>query len=314
VLLALEVAKAVKKPVKVVWTREDDMKGGYYRPMFYYRLVAALDGGGNLLAWRHTIVGQSIMKGTLFEGFIEEGIDPASVEGAADIPYAIPHILVDLHTTETGVPVLWWRSVGHSHTAFVVESFLDEVAHSAGRDPYEFRRGLLAADPRRRAVLDLAAEKAGWGAPLPEGRARGIAVHKSFGSYVAQVAEVSVDPKGQVRVHRVVCAVDCGRVVNPTTIEAQMEGAVAMALSAVLHGAITFKAGRVEQGNFHDYPVLRVDEMPQVEVHIVQSEEPPGGIGEPGVPPVAAAVANAVFAATGRRIRRLPIRAEDVSG
>lgn len=314
VLLAVEVAKAIRKPVKVIWTREDDMKGGYYRPMLSDRIAAALDEQGNLTAWRHTIVGQSILKGTPFEGLIQGEIEPSSLEGAQDIPYDIPHLQVDLHTTTIGVPVLWWRSVGHSHTAFVVESFLDEVAHGAGKDPYEFRRALLAGHPRRQGVLDLAAGKAGWGTPLPEGHARGIAVHKSFESFVAQVAQVSVDAQGRVRVHKIVCAVDCGRVVNPTTVEAQMEGAVAFALSAVLYGAITFKAGRVEQGNFHNYPLLKIDEMPLVEVHIVPSGELPTGIGEPGVPPLAAAVTNAVFAATGKRIRRLPIRAEELKG
>jgi isoquinoline 1-oxidoreductase beta subunit len=313
VVEAARVAKAVRKPVKVIWTREDDIKGGYYRPMLCDRIAAALDGDGSLVAWRHTIVGQSIMKGTLFEqAFMQGKIDPSSVEGAHDMPYEVPHILVDLHTTDMGVPVQWWRSVGHSHTAFVVESFIDEVAHSAGIDPYQFRRGLLAAHPRHRGVLDLAAEKAGWGAPLPQGRARGLAMHKSFESFVAQVAEVSVGPEGQVRVHRVVCAVDCGQVVNPATIEAQMEGAIVMGLSAALYGAITFEKGRVKQGNFNDYPLLGIGEMPLVEVHIVPSREPPGGIGEPGVPPIAAAVANGIYAATGKRVRRLPLRPEEL--
>jgi isoquinoline 1-oxidoreductase subunit beta len=305
---AVEVAKLVKAPVKVIWTREDDTKGGYYRPMMADRLAAALDERGNPTAWRHTIVGQSIMKGTPFEAFVEDGIDPTSVEGANDLPYDIPNILVNLHTTDNPVPVLWWRSVGHSHTAFVVESFIDEIAVSAGRDPYGFRRDLLARDDRRRSVLDLVAEKAGWGTALPEGRARGIAVHKSFESYVAQVAEVSVDQNGSVRVHRVVCAVDCGRVVNPATIEAQMEGAIVMGLSAALYGEILIKEGRAEQGNFNDYPILKITEMPLVEVHIVESNKAPGGVGEPGLPPIAPAVANAVFAATGVRIRHLPIR------
>ncbi|MBI5583358.1 MAG: xanthine dehydrogenase family protein molybdopterin-binding subunit [Deltaproteobacteria bacterium] len=313
VVLAVQVAKAVKKPVKVVWTREDDMHGGYYRPMYLDRLTAGLDAAGNPVAWQHTIVGQSIMKGTVFEqGLSKEGIDATSVEGAADLPYAIPNLLVSLHSPTLGVPVLWWRSVGHSHTAFVVESFLDEVAHAGGQDPYELRRRLLGRQPRHLAVLDLAAEKAGWGkAPAP-GRARGLAVHQSFGSFIAQVAEVSVSPAGAVRVHKVVCAVDCGRVVNPSTIEAQMEGGIVFGLSAALHGAITFQNGRVVQGNFDDYPLLTMEEMPAVEVHILPSTEGPGGIGEPGVPPIAPAVANAVFAATGKRIRRLPISSEDL--
>ncbi|HXV20007.1 MAG TPA: xanthine dehydrogenase family protein molybdopterin-binding subunit, partial [Desulfuromonadales bacterium] len=313
VVEAVHVAKAVKKPVKVVWTREDDTRGGYYRPMWYDRIAAGLDGEGKLVAWRHTIVGQSIMAGTPFEGgMVKEGVDETSVEGASDIPYAIPNLLVDLHSPKNVVPVLWWRSVGHSHTAFVVEGFLDEAAHAAGKDPFEFRRALLAGKPRHRGVLELAAQKAGWGKALPAGRGRGIAVHESFGSFIAQVAEVSVGPKGEVRVHRVVCAIDCGKIVNPDTIEAQMESGIVFGLSAALHGAITLKNGRVEQGNFDDYPLLRIDEMPQVEVHIVPSEEAPGGVGEPGVPPVAPAVANAVFAASGARLRSLPMTPEKV--
>jgi isoquinoline 1-oxidoreductase beta subunit len=306
---AAHVAKAVKKPVKVVWTREDDTRGGYYRPMWYDRIAAGIDEKGNLTAWKHTIVGQSILAGTPFDP--KADVDPASVEGAKDIPYDIPNLLVDLHTPKIGVPVLWWRSVGHSHTAFVVESFIDEVAHAIGKDPYELRRKLLSKHPRHLGVLKLAAEKAGWGKPLPKGRGRGIAVHHSFGSFVAQVAEVSVSLAGNVRVHKVVCAVDCGRFVNPDTIKAQMESGVVFGLSAVLHGEITFKNGRVVQSNFHDYPILTMSEMPIVDVHIVSSQEKSGGVGEPGVPPIAPAVGNAVFAATGKRIRRLPIRAEE---
>ncbi|HTR45184.1 MAG TPA: xanthine dehydrogenase family protein molybdopterin-binding subunit [Thermodesulfovibrionales bacterium] len=313
VVEAVKVAKEVKKPVKVVWTREDDMKGGYYRPMWYDRLEAALDEKGKPVAWQHTIVGQSIIGGTPFESaMVKDGIDQTSVEGAKEIPYAIPNILVDLHSPKIGVPVQWWRSVGHSHTCFVVESFMDELAHAAGRDPYEFRRGLLAKSPRNLRVLDLVARKAHWGAPLPKGRSRGIAVHESFGSFVAQVAEVTVDPAGKVRVHRVVCAVDCGNFVNPETIRAQMESGVVFGLSAGLYGAITLKEGKVEQSNFNDYQMLRLLEMPEVEVHIVQGKEKPGGIGEPGVPPIAPAVCNAIFALTGTRIRSLPIRAEEL--
>ncbi len=312
---SVEVAKAVKRPVKVIWSREDDMKGGYYRPMWHDRLIAGIDAGGNLIAWNHTIVGQSIIAGTPFERtMVKNGIDGASVEGAQDIPYAIPNLLVDLHSPKIGVPVLWWRSVGHSHTAFVVESFLDEAAHAAGKDPFEFRHALLVDKPRHRVVLELAARKAGWGTLLPQTQARGIAVHESFGSFIAQVAEVSVSTAGKVRVHRVVCAVDCGRVVNPSTIEAQMESGIVFGLSAALYGAITLRDGRVEQSNFDDYKVLRIDEMPKVEVHIVQSKEKPGGVGEPGVPPIAPAVCNAIFSLTGKRIRSLPIRTEDLKG
>jgi isoquinoline 1-oxidoreductase subunit beta len=311
VVEAAHVAKSVQKPVMVVWTREDDIRGGYYRPMWYDRLTAALDREGNPVAWQHTIVGQSILRGSVFSGMIANGIDETSAEGARDLPYKIPNILVDLHSPQSVVTVQWWRSVGHSHTAFVVESFIDELAHAARKDPFEFRRGLLAAHPRHKAVLELAAEKAGWGKPAPGGRARGIAVHQSFGTYVAQVAEVSVAADGKIRVHRVVCAVDCGRVVNPETVRAQMEGGIVFGLTAALHGAITLKDGRIEQSNFHNYPLLRIAEMPAVDVHMVPSSKPLSGVGEPGVPPIAPAVANAVFAATGKHIRALPIRLAD---
>ena len=313
VVEAVEVAKAVGAPVKVIWTREDDIRGGWYRPMWYDRLAAGLDAAGNPVAWTHTIVGQSILAGTMFESvMVKNGIDGSSVEGAAELPYAIPNVLVDLHSPKVGVPVQWWRSVGHSHTGFVVESFLDELAHTAGKDPYEFRRALLAHQPRYLGVLELAASKAKWGAPLPGGRARGIAVHFSFDSYVAQVAEASVADDGTVRVHRVVCAVDCGRVVNPDTVVAQMEGGIIFGLTAALKGEITLERGRVQQRNFHDYQMLRMNEAPDIEVYIVPSTEHPTGVGEPGVPPVAPAVANAIFAATGKRVRRLPVRASDL--
>lgn len=296
-----------------MWTREDDITGGYYRPMWYDRIAAGLDENGKPTAWRHTIVGQSIATGTAFEKMlVKDGLDETSVEGAKDIPYDVPNILVDLHTPKYPITVQWWRSVGHSHTAFVVETFIDDVAHAAGKDPYEFRRSLLSKDPRRKALLELVAQKAGWGSALPAGHGRGIAVHHSFGSYVAQVAEVSVNREGEVRVHKVMCAVDCGRIVNPDTLEAQMQSAIVFGLSAALFSEITFKKGRVEQSNFHNYKIMRMKHMPVVEVHIMPSEDKPSGAGEPGVPPIAPAVANAVFAVTGKRIRRLPIRAEDL--
>jgi isoquinoline 1-oxidoreductase beta subunit len=282
--------------------------------MWYDRFAAGLDADGNPIAWTHTIVGQSIMQGTPFEAFIKDGVDPASVEGAADLLYGIPNLQVDLHSPKIGVPVLWWRSVGHSHTGFSVEAFFDEVAHAGGKDPYELRRELLAGQPRMLAVLDLAAQKAGWGKPLPAGRGRGIATRFSFSSYVAQVVEASVEKDGTPRVHRVVCAVDCGRVVNPDGVKAQVEGAIIFGLTAALNTEITFKNGRVQQSNFDDYPMVRMTEAPEIEVHIVPSEQPPTGVGEPGVPPVAPALANALFTVTGHRIRRLPIRASDVVG
>jgi isoquinoline 1-oxidoreductase beta subunit len=309
---AVEVAKHAKAPVKVIWTREDDIKGGYYRPSWYDRISGGLDESGNPVAWRHTLVGQSILAGTPFEAMlVKDGIDGTSVVGAKDLPYAIPNLQVELHSPRVGIPVLWWRSVGHSHTAFVTECFLDELARAAGRDPVAYRRALLRNHPRHLGVLELAAEKAGWDKPLAAGRARGVAVHESFGSFVAQVAEVSIS-EGAVKVHRVVCAIDCGRALNPNTIAAQMEGGIGYGLSAALHGAITFKDGRVEQANFHDYRVLRMHEMPEVETHIVPSSEKPGGAGEPATPPIAPAVCNALFALTGRPIRRLPIRHEDL--
>jgi isoquinoline 1-oxidoreductase beta subunit len=310
---ATEVAKAAKVPVKVVWTREDDLHGGWYRPMWYDHFAAGLDASGNPVAWTHTIVGQSILTGTMFESFgVQKGIDSSSVEGAADILYGIPNLQVDLHSPKNEVPVQWWRSVGHSHTGFSVEAFLDELAHAGGKDPYQLRRTLLAGQPRMLAVLDLAAQKANWGSALPAGHARGIATHFSFDSYVAQVAEVSVEKDGTVRVHRVVAAVDCGRTVNPDTVKAQLEGGIIFGLTAALKTEITLEKGRVQQRNFNDYPMLRMFESPAIEVYIVPSAEHPTGVGEPGVPPVAPAVANAIFAATGRRVRRLPIKPEDL--
>ena len=307
---AVEVAKALKTPVQVVWTRQDDIRGGFYRPMWVSRFRAGIDAAGRPIAWAHTLVGQSIAAGTPFAAMmIQNGVDVTSVEGAANSPYltSIPDHSVHLHSPTSAVTVLWWRSVGHSHTAFVVESFIDELASAAGKDPLEYRRTLLADHPRHLRVLNLAAEKFGWGKELPKGHAAGLAVHESFGSFVAEVAEVSVDAKG-IHVHRVVCAIDCGPVVNPDTIEAQMQSGIVYGLSAALKGEITLTDGRVDQSNFHDYAVLRLAEMPRVEVHIVPSQDPMGGAGEPGVPPIAPAVANAVFAVTGKRLRSLPLR------
>jgi isoquinoline 1-oxidoreductase beta subunit len=307
---AVSVAKAFGTdgtPIKLQWTREDDIHGGLYRPMYFHKLEAGLNGKHELTGWRHIIVGQSILAGTPLAARNKDGIDATSVEGAATIAYDIPNINVQLTTTNVGVPVLWWRVVGSSHTTFAVEAFIDEVAHAAGQDPFAFRRQLLEHAPRMKGVLELAAEKAGWSSgPMPRGRGRGIAVCEAFKTFVAQVAEVTVDQTGQVRVDRVVCAVDCGTPINPDVIAAQMEGGIGFALGAVLYGAITLKDGRVEQDNFNNYRVLRMNEMPKVEVHIVPSTEAPTGVGEPGVAPLGPAVANAVFAATGKRIHLLP--------
>jgi isoquinoline 1-oxidoreductase beta subunit len=260
-------------------------------------------------AWDHTIVGQSILTGTAFEGMVTNGVDPSSVEGVADSPYlsSIPNHRVGLHSPKKPITVLWWRSVGHTHTAFVMETLIDELAEQAGHDPVAYRRRMLQGHPRHLGVLNLAAEKAGWGTLLPESRARGVAVHESFGSFVAEVAEVSIED-GEIRVHRVVCAVDCGVAVNPEAIRAQMESGVAFGLGAVCHSKLTLKEGRVQESNYHDYRVLRMNEMPRVETHIVPSTERPGGIGEVAVPPIAPAVANAVAALTGKRLRELPLR------
>jgi len=306
---AASVAKAIggRAPVRVVWTREDDIQGGRYRPMYFHRLRAGLDDEGRLIAWQHRIVGQSIIRGTPFAGaLIQNGVDQTSVEGANTLPYHVPDITVDLHTTDVGVPVLWWRAVGSTHTAYSTEAFIDELAEAAGKDPVDFRLELLKDHPRHAGVLKLAAEKAGWGSAPPAGRARGIAVHESFNTFVAEVAEVSITDDGTIKVEKVVCAVDCGVAVNPDQVKAQMEGGIGYGLGAVLHNALTLEGGRVEQSNFHDYEPLRINEMPEVEVHVVPSAEAPTGVGEPGVPPIGPAVANAVYKATGRRIRALP--------
>ncbi|HEU4533100.1 MAG TPA: xanthine dehydrogenase family protein molybdopterin-binding subunit, partial [Polyangiaceae bacterium] len=312
--IAYEAAVVLKAtegrtPLKVVWSREDDVRGGKYRPMFLHRLRGGLDANGNIVGWQHKLVGQSIFRGSVVAPDLgDDGVEPSMFEGASTLPYAIPNLLVEAAQVQTGVPVLWWRSVGHSHTAFSTEVFLDELAAAAGRDPFEVRRALLRGAPRELAVLELAAERAGWASPPPAGRARGIALHKSFNSYVAQVAEISLRPDGMPKVERVVCAVDCGIAINPDNVRAQIEGGIGYGLSAALFSEITLVEGRVQQSNFHDYRALRMPDMPLVDVYIVPSTEAPTGIGEPGTPPIAPAVANAYRALTGRAIHRLPFR------
>ncbi|MDE4552954.1 xanthine dehydrogenase family protein molybdopterin-binding subunit [Sinorhizobium meliloti] len=307
VVEAVHVAKALgfRAPVKVQWTREEDTRAGRYRPAYVHRLKAGIDEAGKLVAWSDHIVGQSIMAKTAWDGMVQNGVDPTSVEGANNLPYAIANQTVGLTTTDVRVPVLWWRSVGSTHTAFAAEAFLDEVAEAAGRDPLEFRLSMLEPDSRHATVLKLAAEKAEWQKPLPEGRFRGVAVAESFGSVVAQIAEVSVDGDG-IKVERVVAAVDCGLAINPDQVRAQVEGGIGFGLSAILGEEITLTDGKVDQGNFDMYTPLRIDAMPKVEVHIVASANPPSGIGEPGVPPIGPAVANAAFKALGKRIRVMP--------
>jgi len=304
-------ATGAKTPIRMQWTREDDMAAGHYRPMYYHALRAALDEQGNVVAWHHRVVGQSIMRGTAFErSMVRNGVDGTSVEGGSTLPYRIPNLKVDLITTDSKTPVLWWRSVGSSHTAYSTEVFIDELAYAAKRDPVEFRRAMLKDRPRHLGVLNLVAEKAGWEKPAPDGIFRGIAVHESFHTFVAQVMEVRVRPDGGIKVVRAIVAVDCGVAVNPNVIRAQMEGGVGFALGAVMKSAITLDKGRVQEGNFDTYQVLTIDEMPKVEVHIMPSTERPTGVGEPGVPPAGPALANAVFAATGRRIRILPFNSK----
>jgi isoquinoline 1-oxidoreductase beta subunit len=311
------ISRHVQAPVHVIWTREDDVRHDYYRPRTFNRLKAGLDADGNVVAWRHAIAGPSIMAKFL-PGFLptwithrfgplKGGVDGSSVEGAADLPYAVPNIRVTWAQADLGIPVGFWRSVGHSQNAFIVEGFVDELASAAGKDPVAFRRALLKDHPRHVAVLDAVAERAGWSKPLPRGRARGVAVHDSFGSIVAEVAEVSVE-RGELRVHKVTCAVDCGQVVNPDTVAAQMESGIVFGLSAVLSGKISIERGRVKESNFPDYPVLRMDRMPEIDVVLVPSGDALGGVGEPGTPPIAPAVANALYALTGQRVRSLPIR------
>ncbi len=302
---AVRVSQAIGAPVKVIWTREDDMRNGFYRPTSYNRFVAGLDAAGRPIAWTHRIVGTPLR---LKFGPLEKGLDDSLVDGAENLPYAIANMLVDQVVLELpAVPRGPWRSVGVSHNGFVTECFLDEIAAAGARDPFELRRELLRDKPRHRRALELAADKAGWGTPLPPGRGRGIALAEWGPTVCAEVAEVSVEPDGSVRVPRVVCAVDCGPVVNVGQVEAQMQGGIVFGLSAALYGEITLERGRVVQGNFDSYRMVRLSDAPAMEVHIVPSTDPQGGAGEPGVPPIAPAVCNAIFAATGKRIRRLPI-------
>lgn len=300
------LSKISGKPVKLIYTREDDMAAGYFRPAAVTKFEAALDDKGAPTMLKCGVGSPSIMAASGFMKIPDNGVDSFAMEGIADHPYDIPNQRLAYGRTEPGPQVWFWRSVGHSQNIFFIESFIDELATAAKADPYEYRRALLSKQPRYKAVLELAAQKAGWGRPLPAGVHRGIAVAQSFGSYVAEVVEVSIGADGAPKVHRVVAAVDCGMTVNPQTIERQIEGGIVYGLSAALYGRIGFKDGRVEQGNFNDYPVMRMSEMPKVEVHILPSTEKPGGIGEPGTPPIAPAVANAIFAATGQRLRSLP--------
>ena len=309
---AVETSKAVQAPVKVVWTREDDMQHDFYRPFSYARMWGAVDGSGRPAVFMQRLVQQSLMKRV--GGLPPNGVDFISLEGASNLPYSIPNVRVEYVETDPGIPYGFWRSVGASFQGFAVEAFVDELAAAAGKDPYQFRRDLLANAPRHRAALDLAAEKAGWSTPPPAGRGRGIAVMESFGSILAQVSEVSVDGSGNVRVHKVVCSVDTGWVINPDTIAAQIEGGIVYGLAAALKGEITIDKGRVVQRHFGDYPVLRHNEMPEIEVHIVPSTEDPGGIGEPSTALAAGSLVNAIYAATGRRIYTLPIRAAQLRG
>jgi isoquinoline 1-oxidoreductase beta subunit len=312
VIDAVETSKAVGKPVKVVWSREDDMQHDYYRPVSYARMWGALDAAGNPTVFKQHTVQQSLMK--RIGGLPPNGVDPISLDGSANLPYTIPNIRVEYTETDPGIPFGFWRSVGASFQGFVVEAFIDEMATTAGKDPYEFRRALLGKSPRHKAALELAAEKAGWGTPLPKGRGRGIAVMDCFGSILAQVTEVTVDAKGAVKVDRVVCTVDTGWVIHPDTIKAQMESGIIYGLTAALKGEITIRNGRVVQQHFADYPVMRHNEMPKIETYIVPSTETPGGIGEPSTALAAGSLVNAIYAATGKRIYSLPIRPAQLAG
>jgi isoquinoline 1-oxidoreductase beta subunit len=306
---AVSIAKQVEGPVKVIWTREEDIQHDVYRPYYYDRLAAVLDPHGQPIAWTHRVVGPSLFARWFPPGF-KDGIDPDAVDGAMDLVYDIPAIRVEyVRHEEPVVNTGFWRGVGVTHNTFVIESFIDELAGAAKQDPVAYRRTLLRKSPRATAVLDVAAEEAGWRRPLPEGRARGVSVLYSefWDCCLAQVAEVSVSKTGEIRVHRVVCAVDCGMIVNPDTVKAQVEGGIIFGISGALYGEVTLKNGRVQQSNFNDFRVLRINEAPIIEVHLVRSGKAPGGIGEPGTAVTAPALANAVFAATGKRIRKLPL-------
>jgi isoquinoline 1-oxidoreductase subunit beta len=309
---AVETSKAVGKPVKVVWSREDDMQHDYYRPVSYARMWGAVDSSGKPTVFMQRMVQQSLIK--RIGALPPNGVDFISVDGSANLPYTIPNVRIEYIEHDPGVPFGFWRSVGASFQGFVVEAFIDELAAVAKKDPFEFRRDLLGKSPRHKAVLELAAEKAGWSKPAPAGRGRGIAVMDAFGSILAQVTEVSVDARGNVRVHKVVCTVDTGWVINPDTIKAQMEGGIVYGLTAALKGEITIQNGRVVQKHFGDYPVMRHNEMPEIEVHIVPSTETPGGIGEPSTALAAGSLVNAIAAATGKRIYKLPIKPEMLRG
>jgi isoquinoline 1-oxidoreductase beta subunit len=307
VMRAVEIAKQVDGPVKVVWTREEDIQHDMYRPSFFDRMSAGLDEKGMPVAWNHRFAGSSVLARWAPPTF-NNGLDPDTTEGAIDLTYALPNMHVEYVRVEPpGIPTAFWRSVGPSHNVFVVESFMDELAAAAKQDPVAYRRALLDKSPRAKAVLALAAEKAGWGQPLPQGVGRGVSLQFAFATYMAQVAEVEVSKDGAVRVRRVVCAVDCGSVVNPDTVQAQIQSAINFGITAALHGEVTLKDGRVEQTNFDSYQILRMNEAPAIEVHIVRSSEPPGGMGEAGTSAIVPAVTNAIFAATGKRLRKLPI-------
>jgi isoquinoline 1-oxidoreductase beta subunit len=312
VIEAAELVKIVKKPLKIVWTREDDMRGGYYRPLYVHRVETGVNAQGLPVGWKHSIVGQSIMANSPLEMMIKNGVDGTLVEGVSDSPYAMQGFSLQLHTTKSKIPSLWWRSVGHTHTAFVMESTIDELAHLVNKDSLEYRKSLLKKSPRHLAVLDLLEKHGGLHHPVQKNAAQGLAIHESFGTVVGHVSHVSVHGD-EIQVHKIVSAVHCGTVVNPDSARMQVEGAIAMGLSALLYGQIEVADGQIRQSNFVDYPVLRLKDMPKVEVHFVKTDDPPTGLGEPGLPPVGPAVANAIFKITGHRIRKLPLAGQKLT-